>query len=125
MKSRILIVLALSLLLAPLHPQAARAQSCNPPAGCYGWSPNIVWVGTTVTFNAGCSYDSDGTIVSYQWDFGDGTTGSGPTPTHVYSASAAYSVTLTVVDNDGNIGGFDDAVPVLPNCSGFTCYQEP
>ncbi|MCB0046860.1 MAG: PKD domain-containing protein [Caldilineaceae bacterium] len=37
----------------------------------------------------------DGTSVSYAWDYGDGTTGSGPNPSHVYSAVGGYSVTVT------------------------------
>lgn len=54
-----------------------------------------------VRFDGTTSYDSDGTIVSYSWDFGDSTTGTGPTPVHLYSAAGEYTVTLTVEDNDG------------------------
>ncbi|MEN8168112.1 MAG: PKD domain-containing protein [Pseudomonadota bacterium] len=59
-------------------------------------------VGIPVTFDGTGSSD-DGTIVAYDWDFGDGSTGSGPTPTHAYAAAGAYTLTLTVTDNDGNI----------------------
>jgi len=55
----------------------------------------------TVTFNAVAS-DSDGTIASVSWNFGDGTTGSGLTPTHTYSAYGTYSLVNTVVDNGGS-----------------------
>ena len=52
-------------------------------------------------FDASTSTDSDGTIVSYVWDFGDDTTsGAGQTAAHVYAAGT-YTATLTVVDNDG------------------------
>jgi PKD repeat protein len=54
----------------------------------------------TITFDGSASYDPDGTIVAYVWDFGDGTTGTGPTPTHTFSAGT-YTVRLTVMDNDG------------------------
>lgn len=50
----------------------------------------------------GCnSYDSDGSIVSYHWNFGDGHTGSGYNPSHTYASGGTYCVRLTVIDNDG------------------------
>lgn len=56
-------------------------------------------VGTTITFNGSRSYDPDGTIVSYTWDFGDGTGGSGQFLGHAYSAPGTYTVSLRVRDN--------------------------
>ncbi len=55
-------------------------------------------------FNASKSFDLDGSIVSYDWVFGDGTTGTGVAPTHTYLASGNYTITLTITDNDGNAG---------------------
>jgi PKD repeat protein len=52
-------------------------------------------------FDASGSYDPDGTIVSYEWDFGDGDTGSGETTSHTYAADGIYTVTLTVTDDRG------------------------
>lgn len=54
-----------------------------------------------VAFDGSGSTDPDGTIASYSWDFGDGTTETGPNPSHAYTAEGAYNVTLTVTDNDG------------------------
>jgi len=51
-----------------------------------------------VFFNADKSYDEDGTITSFQWDFGDGNTGSGKTVEHQYTKPGIYHVTLTVTD---------------------------
>ena len=48
------------------------------------------------------SYDPDGYIVSWQWDFGDGETGAGRVVNHTYSEAGTYHVTLTVTDNHGN-----------------------
>jgi len=54
-----------------------------------------------VAFNASNSSDSDGTIVSYAWDFKDGETGNGETISHTFSSIGSYNVMLTVTDNDG------------------------
>lgn len=53
------------------------------------------------SFNAGGSSDPDGTIASYAWTFGDGTNGSGVTPSRTYAAVGTYTVTLTITDNRG------------------------
>lgn len=54
-----------------------------------------------VTFNAASSFDNDGEILSYQWDFGDGFTGAGVAPSHTYLQTGSFPVTLTVTDNSG------------------------
>jgi len=56
---------------------------------------------TIVNFDASGSSDNIG-IISYQWDFGDGTTGTGITTTHTYTSAGTYTVTLTVKDSAGN-----------------------
>ncbi len=55
----------------------------------------------SIDFDAADSTDADGTIESYEWDFGDDTTGTGATVSHVFDAPGTYTVTLTVTDNDG------------------------
>lgn len=52
----------------------------------------------TVVASAEGSQDPDGDILSYHWDFGDGTTGTGIVAEHIYETSGTYSVTLTVSD---------------------------
>jgi PKD repeat protein len=54
-----------------------------------------------ISFDGSGSYDIDGTITSYIWGFGDGTTGTGINPIHIYNTSGLYNITLTVTDNDG------------------------
>ena len=55
----------------------------------------------TVTFDASASTDSDGSIATYAWDFGDGETGEATTTTHTYVETGTYTAKLTVTDNDG------------------------
>jgi PKD repeat protein len=55
----------------------------------------------TITFDASSSFDPDGTIVSYEWDFGDGNTDSDVTAIHTYTTAGVYMVRLTVVDDNG------------------------
>ncbi|MEM2144581.1 MAG: PKD domain-containing protein, partial [Candidatus Jordarchaeaceae archaeon] len=57
-------------------------------------------IGETLTFNASSSFDLDGEIVSYLWDFGDGSSAEGLVATHSYTMSGNFSVKLTVIDND-------------------------
>jgi parallel beta-helix repeat protein len=62
-------------------------------------------VGETVQFNGADSSDPDGIIVSYEWDFGDGTpTKSGVAVSHVYTIPGTYTLTLIVTDNGCAIG---------------------
>jgi PKD repeat protein len=56
------------------------------------------------TFNGAGSADPDGTITSYAWDFGDGTTGTGVAPTHTYATVGAFTVKLTVTDDRAGTG---------------------
>jgi DNA-binding beta-propeller fold protein YncE len=56
-----------------------------------------------IRFDATASLDPDGRVARYDWDFGDGTllADGGPTPTHRYARPGAYTVTLTVIDDEG------------------------
>jgi hypothetical protein len=54
-----------------------------------------------VSFNGSFSYDYDGTIVSYDWEFGDGSFGTGLLISHTYGNNRDYIVNLTVTDDDG------------------------
>jgi PKD repeat protein len=58
-------------------------------------------VGDELTFDGSSSSDSDGSIVSYEWDFGDGTTTTGAIVTHIFKAPGTCAVTLKVTDDDG------------------------
>jgi hypothetical protein len=53
-------------------------------------------------FDGSGSFDHEGSIMSYSWDFGDGTTATGMTATHTYGSPGIYQVILTVTDNASN-----------------------
>ena len=72
-----------------------------PPVAVFTYSVSEPLVNETVTFNASESYDFDGSIVSYSWDFGDETNGTGVTVNHTYLVEGNYTVVLNVNDNDG------------------------
>lgn len=69
---------------------------------------------TTCSFDGSASSDPDGTIQSWAWDFGDGSTGSGETTSHTYAESGTYTITLTVTDNDGKTASTSRTVQAGP-----------
>ena len=66
-----------------------------------------------VDFDSSGSSDSDGTIDSYAWTFGDGGTSSAANPSHTYAAEGSYNVTLTVTDNRGGTGTVSHSVTAI------------
>lgn len=75
--------------------------------------------------NLSCSFtdgstDSDGTVASWSWNFGDGTTSTLQSPSHSYAAGGTYSVNLTVTDNAGATGAVSKTVTVSAPASGIT-----
>ena len=85
--------------------------------------------GSTCHFDASASFDLDGGITSYVWQFGDGTSGSGAIANHTYSTGRSYTVTLTVTDDAATPGLvrrniYANAPPVASFtvvCTGPTC----
>jgi len=65
-----------------------------------------------VTFDGSTSYDSDGAIVSYAWDFGDGESGEGAIVTHTYAISGTFEASLVVKDSDGRAGTASEEILV-------------
>ena len=65
----------------------------------------------TATFTD-ASTDSDGSVVSWSWNFGDGSTSFVQNPSHTYTAAGTYTVSLTVTDDDGATGSTQQSVTV-------------
>src|SRR5216117_3183579 len=66
------------------------------PGGPYGGD-----TGQAISFNGASSTDPDNDSLSFAWDFGDGTTGTGATPSHSYRTPGSFTVALTVSDGRG------------------------
>ena len=73
----------------------------QPPIASFTANLRIGTVPLEIYFDASNSYDPDGNIISYAWDFKDGNIGSGETINHTFSSSGSYKVGLTVTDNKG------------------------
>jgi len=71
-----------------------------PPTAAIDYSPKEPKVGTKILFESK-STDADGQIVSYYWDFGDGSNSTQQSPSHTYTEKGTYTVTLKVMDNYG------------------------
>ena len=73
--------------------------SCHPVAILRG--DEEAFVDEVVDFDGSDSYDSDGYIANYRWQFGNGNIGTGVRTSHAFSQTGQYVVTLTVADNMG------------------------
>jgi PKD repeat protein len=73
----------------------------QPPTAALTATPTSGTVPLTTSLSATGSTDTDGSIVSYEWTFGDGSTGNGPTVTHTYSNVGSYTATVKVTDSSG------------------------
>jgi len=86
-------------------------RSGTPPVANFTYLVEGIWVG----FNATSSYDPDGTIVKYNWDFDDRFNDSEIVINHKYCNIGIYNVTLTVTDNDGLTGSLTLPVEINVN----------
>jgi PKD repeat protein len=81
-------------------------KSNNPsdPVALFSASPSQGLLPLPVNFDASASYDPDGSISGYEWDFGDGTRGSGKIVSHTFSKRGTVTAALRVTDNSGRTG---------------------
>ena len=108
--------------------EVAAAPVANiPPTASFTASPTSGDAPLAVSFNGSGSSDSDGSIASYAWSFGDGGSSSGVTAIHTYSSAGTYTVQLTVTDDDGSTGSATRTIEVaaapvanIPPTASFT-----
>ena len=100
-KGFLTVVLSLGLLSTLTLPPSL-ANGNNPPTADFHWSPvDDIQTNEIINFFDD-SYDTDGNIIAWQWDFDDGEYSIIQNPTHSYSDTGAYDVTLKVIDNNGS-----------------------
>ncbi|WP_461442523.1 HYR domain-containing protein [Maribacter sp.] len=90
------------------------------PVADFTATPNPAETDQIISFNASTSSDPDDDLLTYEWDFGDGTTGNGQTIDHAYTAADTYNVVLTVTD--GNGGSDTENIQVVVNAPTVTTY---
>jgi hypothetical protein len=85
------------------------------PQARFGWTPSTVFAGQPTDFDGSGSSDSDGTIASYDWQWGDATADShGAKPKHVFATPGTYQVALFVRDDNTQSGAVIHNVTVVP-----------
>jgi PKD repeat protein len=85
----------------------------RPPIAYFTENATTVLTRETIHFNASGSYDPDGHIIAYIWNFSDGASASGVSVNHTYEDAGTYEVTLTVIDNDGATSSYSAVETVL------------
>jgi len=92
-----------------------------PPVAKFDYSPDNPTDLDTIEFTSK-SYDMDGNIVNYTWNFGDGNVSYSKNPSHKYADNGVYLITLTIIDNDGDKGSISRAILVnnVPPVANFT-----
>ena len=116
----IILILTFTFSFAVYVTAAGKTSTANlAPTSSFTFSPLAPMPGDVITFDASASHDSDGYIIGYRWDFGDGNviTTVNPTATHSYPVDGAYTVELTVTD-DSLLTGSSSAI-VQVNCLVF------
>jgi len=87
-----------------------------PVADASAVEPYHGFIEEVLSFDGSLSFDSDGSIVSWSWNFGDGNVANGEITTHAYSSIGTFLVTLIVTDNQGATGTYKTTSTIVqPN----------
>jgi PKD repeat protein len=84
-----------------------------PPTAAFVVGTSSPTVGQAIAFDSSAPSEPEGTIISYEWSFGDeSASGGGATPSHTYVTPGEYTVTLTVTDAEGKTGEVSHMITV-------------
>jgi PKD repeat protein len=109
----LLAILILAFVVACQQSAPPGGQEQNrPPVAAFTASPTEGVAPLAVQFDASGSFDPDGVIASYSWDFGDGNTASGVTMSHTFTSPGTFTVVLSVTDNRGATGSAQQVITV-------------
>ena len=97
----------------------------SPPIAAFVYSPTLIVAGSSVHFDAGSSRDSDNDQLSYAWTFGDGSSATGVSTSHVYSQAGNFTVTLTVTDSGANPASLSNTKTQTVNVQPETIQHAP
>src|SRR5439155_27374827 len=82
-----------------------------PPSANFMFTPALSYIGGNIQFTD-TSTDPDTPVAAWAWDFGDGITSAAQNPMHAYGATGSYTVTLTVMDPQGNTSFITKSVKI-------------
>ena len=94
------------------------------PTASFTASPGSGTAPLGVVVDASASTDTDGSIVGYAWDFGDGGNGSGVTSSTMYSNPGNYTITLTITDDAGDTGTATTTISVGTSAGSTTAIDQ-
>ena len=106
-------------------PDAFACGDNTPPVSSFVASPETGQAPLLVTLDATFSTDSDGEIVGYDWDVGDGENGMGETLAHTFTTVGSYTVGLTVQDDGGDTASTSTQVVVTPRAPEVILPESP
>ena len=99
---RRLTLAALAILAAVVSAGCTGPSASNqPPVASFDLPKDVVEVNELLVLSGNLSFDEEGKLILYQWNFGDGSTEVGAVVAHRYGASGPYTITLTVSDEQG------------------------
>ena len=87
-------------------------ESNQAPTAAFIANPTVGDAPLIVNFDASGSSDPEGDVLTYSWDFGDGNSATGATPSHTYQTPGDYTATLTVDDGQGNTHSTSQVITV-------------
>jgi PKD repeat protein len=97
----------------------------RPPTARAAADTRLLSAGGTVSFNGSSSWDPDGAVASWFWDFGDGANATGPLAAHTYAREGTYTARLTVTDDGGAAGSVAMNVTVLKKAKPLPASPPP